>query len=427
MEEQPTSKTLGHFFIIFGGHTFSLFASLIVQFIIIWWITVKTSSVFYLTFVTFCTFLPQVFIVLFAGVFSDILNRKLILITTNILLLISTIVLIFLLSLGISVFGFILIVLIFRSIIQAFYQPTFFAIFPSMVPQKHIGRINGFIYFLVYVIQIFAPPYASRVMIFFPFNQILWIEVFAIGNALIPLLLLKIPQVKEKKQVSENRKEDHFIGSFFKQFVEGVKGIVLIPGILLLFITIFVLEFFIGIFWPFRIYLIEITHSGSIPEYSLLFTFTFVGVFIGSNIFVIKKYWNPTLLFFFISILLVFLGDLVFILAPYQSFGLIFFTQIVIGFSLVFVYSMIPTFIQSTVPKNKIGRLGSIYLTITSSASFLGTFLATKLLLMILDLEFLLLITSILGVLSVITLYIVSRIIKLKNLNYKFLNKNDHN
>ena len=152
MEEQPTSKTLGHYFIILGGNVFSLFASLIVQFIVIWWITIKTSSVIYISLASLCTFLPLVIIMPFTGVFSDILNRRLVLITSNILLLLTTLVLIFLLSSGTPVVSSILLVLLFRSIFAAFYQPTFFAIFPSMVSHRHLGRINGFIYFLASLI-----------------------------------------------------------------------------------------------------------------------------------------------------------------------------------------------------------------------------------------------------------------------------------
>ena len=424
-EEPPTSKTLGHYFVILGGHAISLFASLMVNFIVIWWITFETSSVFYLTLVSFWTFLPQVIIMLFAGVFADILNRKLVLITSNILQVLTTIALIFLLSLGISVFGIILIVLILRSVLQAFYQPTFFAIFPSMVPQKHIGRINGFIYFLVYSLQIFAPSYAAQLMVYFPFNQILWIEVIAIGNALIPLLLLKIPKVKEMKKTSEDRLEEHVIVSYFKQFADGFKTIILVPGLIILFVMIFVLEYISGIFFPTRTYIIGVVHGGTVFIISLVFAFTFLGVFIGSNIFVIRKYWNPVVLFFFVSILLVFLGDLVFILAPYQSFGLIFFTQIIKGFSLAFVYSMIPTFIQSTVPKTKLGRVSSIYLTLTSFASFLGTSHLGLFLLIIPSLGLLLLITSIFGIVSTIVIYLIARLIKLKNLNYIFFDIND--
>jgi MFS family permease len=235
--------------------------------------------------------------------------------------------------------------------------------------------------------------------------------------------LLKIPKVKNKRQLSEDRKVDHFIVAYLKEFIEGLKAIIFIPGIIILFVMIFVLEYFGSMFWSVQIYLIQVIHSGTGIVASLFTTFSFLGIFIGSNIFVIRKYWNPVILFFFISILLVFLGDLVVILAPYQSFGLIFFTQIVKGFSLVFVYSMILTFIQSTIPKNKMGRVSSIYITLTSLASFLGTIHLSLFLLVIPDVELLLLITSIFGFASAIALYLVTRIIKLKSENYKIFDK----
>lgn len=75
MEEPPTSKTLGYFFVILGGHAITLFGSSVVQFITMYWIT-HISTVFYFSVFTLLTFLPQIIITLFAGVLSDILNRK---------------------------------------------------------------------------------------------------------------------------------------------------------------------------------------------------------------------------------------------------------------------------------------------------------------------------------------------------------------
>ncbi|NVM46941.1 MAG: MFS transporter, partial [Candidatus Lokiarchaeota archaeon] len=137
MEKRQTSKNLGYYFLILGGHATSLFGSSVVQFIIIWWITSETSSIFYLSLTLFLTFLPQVIITLFAGVLSDILNRKLILVIANIVRISTTLALIFLFAFGTFELNILLLISIIRSISQAFYIPTFYTILPSMVSQKH--------------------------------------------------------------------------------------------------------------------------------------------------------------------------------------------------------------------------------------------------------------------------------------------------
>jgi DHA3 family macrolide efflux protein-like MFS transporter len=423
MEEIPNSKTLGHYFLILAGHTVSLFGASVIHFIIIWWITVETESVLYLSLATILMFLPQVIILPFTGVLSDILNRKLVLLITNAFMFLMSFVLIFFFAFGTPEVNLVLLVLILRSIAQAFYQPTFFAIFPSMVSQKHLGRINGFSYFLIYLIQMLAPTSASFLISYYPLENLLWIETLTIGNLFIPLLLLKIPKVEEKNRLTNAYKKDHFIIYYFKQFIEGFKAIIFFPGIIIFFAIMLVLEYLGGIFSSLIIYVIHLIHNGSVLTSSLVFTFTFLGVLIGSNIFVIKKYWNPVIIVFFLSMFLLFLGDLMFILAPYQSFGFIFISRFIQGFSMVFVYSMVLTFIQSNVPKNKLGRVSSFYFIIVSLASFFGRLQLSIFLEIIPEVEILLLITSISGIVSTITLYLVTRIIKLKSKDYMILVK----
>ena len=59
-----------------SAQTISLFGSSIVQYAIIWYITLTTSSGLMITLSTLCGFLPQLIISLFAGVWVDRYNRK---------------------------------------------------------------------------------------------------------------------------------------------------------------------------------------------------------------------------------------------------------------------------------------------------------------------------------------------------------------
>ncbi len=58
------------------AQTISLFGSSLVQYAIIWYITLTTSSGVMLTISTVCGFLPQIAISLFAGVWIDRYDRK---------------------------------------------------------------------------------------------------------------------------------------------------------------------------------------------------------------------------------------------------------------------------------------------------------------------------------------------------------------
>ena len=54
----------------------SLFGSSLVQYAIIWYITLETQSGVMTTLATLCGFIPQVLISLFAGVWADKYNKK---------------------------------------------------------------------------------------------------------------------------------------------------------------------------------------------------------------------------------------------------------------------------------------------------------------------------------------------------------------
>ncbi len=75
------------------AQTISLFGSSLVQYAIIWYITLTTSSGMMLTISTVCGFLPQIAISLFAGVWIDRYDRKKMIMLSDGVIAIATLVL----------------------------------------------------------------------------------------------------------------------------------------------------------------------------------------------------------------------------------------------------------------------------------------------------------------------------------------------
>jgi DHA3 family macrolide efflux protein-like MFS transporter len=65
-----------NFFTIWFGQSFSILGSQIVQFALIWWLTVKTGSATVLTFSSVVGIVPQVLLAPLAGVLVDRWNRR---------------------------------------------------------------------------------------------------------------------------------------------------------------------------------------------------------------------------------------------------------------------------------------------------------------------------------------------------------------
>jgi len=81
------------FAIIYIGQAFSLLGSAVVQFAVIWWLTVQTESAVTLAISTIVTFLPNMLIGPFAGVWIDRYNRRTVMIAADGLVAFSSVIL----------------------------------------------------------------------------------------------------------------------------------------------------------------------------------------------------------------------------------------------------------------------------------------------------------------------------------------------
>ena len=70
----------------------TLFGSMIVQMSIIWYVTLKTSSGGWVAAFTICSYLPQFLISFFAGVWADRYSRKKLIILSDVLIAIATLI-----------------------------------------------------------------------------------------------------------------------------------------------------------------------------------------------------------------------------------------------------------------------------------------------------------------------------------------------
>ncbi len=95
MENKNTNSTWKKKVILFlASQYISLFGSSLVQMAMIWYVTLQTSSGVWVTVLTVFSFIPQMIISFFAGVWADYYNRKVLIIVSDSTIAISTLVLI---------------------------------------------------------------------------------------------------------------------------------------------------------------------------------------------------------------------------------------------------------------------------------------------------------------------------------------------
>lgn len=96
MEARADPLTFRNYLFFFAGQQVSLLGSSVVQFVVIWWITLETQSAAYLSIAALAGLAPMVVLMPLAGVLVDRWSRKLVIVVFDFLQALTTVVLIFL-------------------------------------------------------------------------------------------------------------------------------------------------------------------------------------------------------------------------------------------------------------------------------------------------------------------------------------------
>ncbi|MCJ7651821.1 MAG: MFS transporter [Candidatus Lokiarchaeota archaeon] len=400
MELIPTKKSFHQYLYFWIGQIFSLFGSQVVVFVIIWWLEVETQNPIVLSLASFSFILPYVLAAPIAGVFSDRLNRKKLIITVDFLQALATLSLIIFMSMGYRELWLIFTILALRSVFQAFHQPTVNAIIPTMVPKEKLSRINGINFLFSGFVQLVAPMFAAMLLVFLSVTQALWVDVITFVLAIIPLVFITIPSVRvEKENDVEVEKE-----SFSKEFMDGVQTLKNTPGMVVLIILSMVGNFLLQPLNVLSPYYAEKIHSANVFEYAAISAGIQGGIIVGAVTTSIKKHWSHKMEWFFGTVVILQIGYGMLAFAPYRFFGFIFSALFIMGITLPIINTIYQTILQTNVPHEKLGRVSSIDATFSMLINPVGSIIVGPLAI-ILSVNGLFLISAILGVVLCVVLY----------------------
>ncbi len=415
MEIIPTKQSFHHYLYFWIGQIFSLFGSQVVVFVIIWWLEVETQNPIVLSFASFSFILPFVLAGPIAGVFSDRLNRKKIIMIADFLQALATLILIIFMSMGYRELWFIFTILALRSVFQAFHQPTVNAIIPTMVPKDKLSRINGINFLFSGFVQLVAPMFAAMLLIFLSVSQALWIDVITFIIAIIPLIFIKIPTVhveRENKVEIEKQK-------ISKEFMDGINTLRKTPGMIVLIILSMLGNFLIQPLNVLSPYYAQKIHSATVFEYAVISAGIQGGIIVGAITTSIKKHWHHKMEWFFGMVVILMIGYGMLAFAPYRFFGFIFSALFLMGIGLPIINTIYQTILQVNIPHEKLGRVSSIDSTLSMLINPVASIIVGPLAVMF-SVNGLFLISAILGVVLCIILYFFTGVRKVdfdKNLN----------
>ena len=312
------------FWKIYSGQAVSIITSSIVQFAIIWYITYKTGSAFWLSMASLCGFLPQGILGLFIGSYIDKRNRKKIMIISDgLIAAVSLIMCIisFITNLPIWV---ILICLALRSIGSAFHNPSLQASIPLIVPQEKLLKYSGYSQAIQSISLILSPAIAALLYDKFSLGSIILLDVIGAVFAIFTLAISVIP--KQKTETTE--KVD-----FIKDSKLGFKAIInnkLVSFIFLISAIFMLLYMPINALFP----LMTTSHfNGSTMDVGIVEILFAIGMLVGSLLLSSSKMFQNKKTNIFISLFLMGLAITISGLLPNNMFYIFAILCAVMGFT----------------------------------------------------------------------------------------------
>lgn len=210
-----------------GGQSISLFGSMLVQYAIMWHITLETRSGFVMTLSILAGFIPSLFLSPFAGVWVDRFNRKLIIVLADSFIAIITLITALLFYFGYGSISLLLIISAFRSLGNAVHTPAVQAFIPELVPEDKLMRVQGLNNGIQSSMMIIAPVLSAALLASFELFVIFFIDTITAVLGIFTLITfvhstrVVVPHVGKVEYFNDIKlglnyiKTHHFLVPFF--------------------------------------------------------------------------------------------------------------------------------------------------------------------------------------------------------------------
>ncbi len=415
MEKITDKKSFHHYLYFLLGQQFSMLGSMIVGFVITWWMA---GNVIYLSISVFLMFLPQILVTPFSGVMADRWNKKAIIAISDSAQAILTFLLFAFFLMDIENIVVILTINTFRAASFAFQMPAVQSLIPVMVPKKNLSRINGLNFLSSGFIFTVGPLIAASLMAFIPQTEMIFLlDIITFLIAMGPLLIIKIPKVPQTTEETVKK-------SMFKDFKTGLLAIKMVPGLLAMICFAMIWNF---VSRPWMVLLpnfIYDTHGGTALNLALITTSGQVGNIVGSLITTYKKTWKHKIKINIIGAVLYFICMIPAILAPAGNFLLIIIALFPGWVLFPITVSTYLAILQVVVSKDKIGRVMSIDHMISMAIAPIGALIAGPLALL-LGIRTLFLIAAILGIIQPFLIWFFTKIRQLEVIEREIMMKSE--
>ncbi len=208
----------------------SLLGSSIVQFAIIWYVTLETSSGGWVALLSAAAYIPQFLISFFSGVWADRYPRKLLIIAADGVIAAATLALMLLLpqiSRNETIYVALVVISVIRSLGTGIHTPAVNATVPQLVAEEHLMKFNGINATVQSVVQFAAPAIAGSILTWGSFRGTLMVDVVTamVGIGLLSAIVITFEKRTETAPVFAEMQEgiryavkERFIGKLILLF-----------------------------------------------------------------------------------------------------------------------------------------------------------------------------------------------------------------
>jgi len=202
--------------VFLGGQTVSLFGSMLVQYAVMWHLTIETKSGSVLALSTLFGFLPQAVVSIFGGVWADRVNRKVLVIAADATIAVTTLALALLMLAGADDLWLIYAALAVRSTGAGIQTPAVAALLPQIVPTSKLLRVNGINQSIQSAMMLLAPAVAAAVYASASIVAVFFVDVVTAVIGIGLLLLVPVPTLAHAAAGSER-------AGYLDDLVEGFR------------------------------------------------------------------------------------------------------------------------------------------------------------------------------------------------------------
>ncbi len=235
LDVQPKANWKRTVTLFLGGQSVSMFGSMLVQYSIVWYLTLETRSGWVLALSIVFGMLPQAVVSIFGGVWADRLNRKVLVIAADGTIALTTLGLAIVMLNGYTELWLIYLTLAIRSAGAGIQQPAVAALIPQLVPQDQLMRINGIFQTISSAIMLLTPAAAAAILAQMSLVAIFFIDVVTAIIGIGFLMLIAVPTIRTAATAGQG---------YFEDLVAGVRytfSHALVRWLLVLFAIIFLL------------------------------------------------------------------------------------------------------------------------------------------------------------------------------------------